>query len=315
MLGVFFNAVSAVVVLLLLMAVGYLLGHLGWMTENEKGFLGKYLINIAVPFNILCGILDNLDRGMLAEAVMMLTSCILGVILNFVVSMLIATALRIPKNRWGVFVCMLALPNSLFIGLPVCTQLFGDISIPYVMIYYLSNTIFTQSAAVVLVERSGNVRKEKRGFMRSLLDLASKPPIVAMAVSLVLMVAGIRPPAFVMSFAEYIGGSVSSLALIYCGFIVYEVGLKNLRFQRGHGIVVLFRLAIAPVLCVLMCRVAGITGLAHDVFVVSSGLPVVSQITVMAGTYGADEQYSAIGATLTTLGCFVSIPVIMVLLG
>ena len=41
MLGVFFNAVSAVVVLLLLMAVGYLLGHLGWMTENEKVFLGK----------------------------------------------------------------------------------------------------------------------------------------------------------------------------------------------------------------------------------------------------------------------------------
>ena len=65
----------------------------------------------------------------------------------------------------------------------------------------------------------------------------------------------------------------------------------------------------------MMCRMSGISGLAHDVFVVSSGLPVVSQITVMAGAYGADEQYSAIGATLTTIGCFLSIPVIMVLLG
>ena len=315
MLPVFFNAVSAVVVLLLLMAVGYLLGYLKWMGGGEKKFLGKYLINIAVPCNILSGILNNLDRSMLSEAVSMLSNCMLGVVLNFAIGMLVATVLRLPKNRWGVFVCMLALPNSLFIGLPMCTQLFGDISIPYVMIYYLSNTIFTQSVAVVLVERSGNVKKEKRGVLQTLLDLVTKPPIVAMVVSLTLLVAGIRPPAFVMSFAKYISGSVSPLALIYCGFIVYEVGLKNLRFQKGHGIVVLFRLVIAPMLCMIMCRISGITGLVHDVFVVSSGLPVVSQITVMAGTYGADEQYSAIGATLTTIGCFLSIPVIMVLLG
>ena len=147
MLPVFFNAVSAVVVLLLLMAVGYLLGYLKWMGGGEKKFLGKYLINIAVPCNILSGILNNLDRSMLSEAVSMLSNCMLGVVLNFAIGMLVATVLRLPKNRWGVFVCMLALPNSLFIGLPMCTQLFGDISIPYVMIYYLSNTIFTQSVA------------------------------------------------------------------------------------------------------------------------------------------------------------------------
>ena len=32
-----------------------------------------------------------------------------------------------------------------------------------------------------------------------------------------------------MSFAKYISGSVSPLALIYCGFIIYELGLSNLR--------------------------------------------------------------------------------------
>lgn len=315
MLSVFLNAVSAVVVLLLLMAVGYLMGQLGWMGSGEKKFLGKYLINIAVPCNCLTGILNNLDRSMLSQAAMMLASCMLGVVVNFAIGMAVATVMKIPRNRWGVFVSMLALPNSLFIGLPMCTQLFGEICVPYVMLYYLSNTIFTQSVALVLVERSGSVKKEKRGVGRTVLDLVSKPPIIAMAVSLTLLVLGVRPPQFVMSFAKYISGSVSPMALIYCGFIVYELGLKNVRFQQGLGTVVAFRLVIAPILCAAMCRGSGITGLAHDVFVVSSGLPVVTQITVMAGTYGADDKYAATGAMLTTLGCFVSIPVIMVLLG
>ena len=47
----FLNAVSAVFVIFLLLSVGYLLGHLGWLSKNEKGFISKYVVNIAVPVN------------------------------------------------------------------------------------------------------------------------------------------------------------------------------------------------------------------------------------------------------------------------
>ena len=58
----FFNAVSACLVLLMLMAVGYFMGVWGWMTAAEKRFISKFIINIAVPCNCLVGLLDNLDR-------------------------------------------------------------------------------------------------------------------------------------------------------------------------------------------------------------------------------------------------------------
>ena len=118
-----------------------------------------------------------------------------------------------------------------------------------------------------------------------------------------------------MAFAKYVSGSVSPLALIYCGFIVYELGLRNLRFERGLPAMLVCRLAVSPLICLGMRRLFGIGGLAGRVFVVESALPVVSQVTVMAGTYGADDRYAATGATLSTLGCFLTIPVLMVLLG
>ena len=63
-----------------------------------------------------------------------------------------------------------------------------------------------------------------------------------------------------------------------------------------------------------MCRLFGITGLAYQVFVVESALPVVSQVTVMAGDFGADDKYAATGATLSTWPAL-SPSVLMVLMG
>ena len=34
----------------------------------------------------------------------------------------------------------------------------------------------------------------------------------------------------------------------------------------------------------------------------------------MAGAYGADEEYAATGACLSMLGCFLTIPVLMLIL-
>lgn len=314
LVAAFLNAVAAVIVLLLLMLVGYFMGHMGWMTASEKKFLGKYIINIAVPCNCLVGLLNNLDQSMLIQAGLMLCSAVLGVALTVLLGIGLATLLKLPKNQWGVFAAMVGVSNTLFIGLPLSTQLFGEKCTPYVMIYYLANTMFTQSIILMLVERAGNT-SSGRGVKGFLKDVFTKPPILAVIFTTLLLVLGLRPPEIIMSFAKYISGSVSPLALIYCGFIVYELGLKNIRFQRGLPTMLVCRLVISPLICLVMCRIFGITGLAHDVFVVESALPVVSQVTVMAGTFGADDKYAATGATLSTLGCFFTIPVLMVLLG
>ena len=74
------------------------------------------------------------------------------------------------------------------------------------------------------------------------------------------------------------------------------------------------RLIISPLICAAFCTLGGVSGLAMRVFIVESALPVVSQITVMAGAYGADEEYAATGACLSMLGCFLTIPVLMLIL-
>ena len=311
----FLNAVSACLVLILLMSVGYFMGARGWMGGAEKKFLSKFIINIAVPSNCIVGLLNNLDRGSLAQAGMQLAAALLSVGATLLLSAGAAALLRLPRERWGVFVDMAGLANTLFIGIPVCTQLFGETCMPYIMVYYLGNTTFLQSVGILLVERSGNRAGKSGGVGQFLRGVFTKPPILGVMTGVLLLVLGVELPGPVARFAGYISNTVSPLALIYCGFIIYEVGLKNLRPLPGLPAMLVIRLVAAPVICWAFCLLFRIEGLARDVFLVESALPVVSQVTVMAGANGADEGYAATGACLSILGCFITLPILMLILG
>ncbi|WP_194609558.1 AEC family transporter [Clostridium vitabionis] len=315
MIGVFFHAVSAVFMIFCLMAVGFALGKGGWLTGHEKKFLSRFVINIAVPMNCITGILNNLSHDDLPRVAQYLLVPVCTILISLLISEAAAKLLRLPRNQAGVFVAMAFISNTLFIGLPLSTELFGQECVPDVMVYYMASTVFTQSVALLLVEHAGNLPADT-GFSlpRLLKDIFTKPPILAILAAYFCLIAGVRPPAFFMSFAKYLSGCVTPLALIYSGFVVYEVGLRNIRFRKGIPAMLVIRLLLAPATCALLCALVGVTGLTRNVFIVESALPVVSQVTIMAGNYGADEQYAAAGTILSTLGIFLTIPFLMVVL-
>ena len=117
-----------------------------------------------------------------------------------------------------------------------------------------------------------------------------------------------------MSFAGYISSTVTPLALMYCGFIIYEMGVKNIRLMRGMSAMLFLRLILSPAVCAAVCLLLSVGGLARNVFIMQAALPAVTQITVWAGEYHADEEYAAVGSTLTLFGVFVTIPVLMLFL-
>lgn len=317
-MGEFLNAVSAVFVIFSLMAVGFLLGKLKFMTAAEKKFVSRYVINIAVPLNTIVGIQKNLKRADMFEMGPLLLVPLLTILICLAVSMLVAKALKLPKRRSGVFVALAFLSNTLFIGLPMAQELFGDVSLPYVMLYYMCSTVFTQTVALMLVEHSGDAaeqkeKKQKEKKQNLLVSLFTKPPILGIIAAYVLLLADIRLPRIAMSFMNYVSATVTPLALFYCGFVIYELGKKSLRLERGIPAMLVLRLLFAPLVSILVTRALGITGLPQKVFLIEAALPSVSQITVMAGAYGADEQYAAIGSVLSTLGIFITVPILMVM--
>ena len=104
---------------------------------------------------------------------------------------------------------------------------------------------------------------------------------------------------------------MAPLGLLYTGLVIYERGLSNLRLQRGIPLMLLLRFVAAPGLCLGFCHLLGVTGMARGVFTMESALPTMTQSVVLSGLLGADEDYAALGAAVSTLLSFVMIPLVM----
>ena len=307
----FLHAVASVTIILLLTATGYFCAAMGWMSPQAKRFISKFTMSVAIPCMCVYGLTNNLTHELLAGSLGFLLVPLLSTVGAFLLSLLVGRLLKLPRKRLGVFMTMCSVSNAIFIGLPMCTELFGEACTPYVMLYYLVNTSFVQLVGLSLVRWSG----EGGGFdKRMIKKFLTTPAVIGVLVSFVLVFTGIRLPSLVMSYCKYMNNLVTPLALLLTGYIIYEIGLKNLKLDRDLAIMLLFRFLLVPGVSFALCELFGVAGLGRSVLLVETAMPVVTQTVVAAADYGADEQFAAQGAALSTLACFVVIPVLMLIL-
>lgn len=309
----FFNSVSAVLVILLMTATGYLLGRIGYIRAEHKAMITKLAVNVALPCMCLSSLTRNFTRASLVEAGTLLLVSALVQLVGVLISTAIARLLRLPHNRRGVFVAMGAFSNSTFIGLPMCVELFGDAAVPYVMCYYLVNTTLFQLLGAGFIESSGRPKGEKTGFFKRLSSLLVRPPMLAILVALTLIWFELPLPRVLQSYTQYIGDMVSPLGLLYTGYIIYEHGLSNLRLEKGFPALLALRFIAAPALCLLFCALLGVEGLARGVFTVEAAMPTMTQTVVLSTMLGADENYAAQGAAISAIACFGVVPILMLI--
>lgn len=307
----FLHAVASVTIILLLTATGYFCARMGWMSPDVKRFISKFTMSVAIPCMCVYGLTKNLTRELLALSPGFLLVPFLSTLGAFLLSLLVGRLLKLPRKRLGVFMMMCSVSNAIFIGLPMCTELFGEACTPYVMLYYLVNTSFVQLVGLSLVRWAG----DGGGFdKRMIKKFLTTPAVIGVLVSFALVFTGIRLPSLVMSYCKYMNNLVTPLALLLTGYIIYEIGLKNLKLDRDLAIMLLFRFLLVPGVSFALCELFGVAGLGRSVLLVETAMPVVTQTVVAAADYGADEQFAAQGAALSTLACFVVIPVLMLIL-
>ena len=308
----FLSGVSAVAVILALISVGAFCGWKGWMTKEHKSFCVKLVVNIGIPAMCLNSLLSQVDRSMLMEYAVLVLISIVDIFLLMLLALLLVKLLRIPNEKAGSFVIMCAFSNTIFIGMPVCTLLFGDQATVYVLSYYIANTLTFQSVGLFIMRYFGTAN-EKTSWMKVLRGII-KPPLVTVVITLTMVLLGIGLPAVVMSGLKYLGNLVTPLALIYSGFILYENGLKSLRPEPTHWIVMACRFLAAPLLMCLMCRLVGISQITTQMLTVVISMPVMTQTVVFAADMGEDEHYAVIGMASSTVASFLVIPILMMLM-
>ncbi len=212
-------------------------------------------------------------------------------------------------------VTQIALPCYMlyiFVGLPINQALFGDASIPYVLIYYMCNTTFFWTLGTYLIQRDGE--GEAEFDLKTSLKKIFSPPLMGFMLGLIIVILHIKLPTFLASDLQYLGSLTTPLSMIFIGLSVSNAGVKQLVLKKDQVLILLGRFVVAPLLMAAIVYWAPLPTLMKQVFIIQSAMPVMTNAPVVAKLYGADSDYAAVMVTETTLATMVVIPILMVLM-
>lgn len=336
------EAISIVLSIFIMIAVGAWLAHLGWLNEAGTALVSKIVVKVALPFMIVNSLFTSYTRETLLQNLPTLIAPLISVAIGVGAGLAVGRLIRVPEKRRGVFACMFAFSNSVFIGVPVSLALFGEGALPNTLVYYISNTLLFWSVGVPMMRRDAGgdaIRgriADVPGYLMALLrrDASSAAPrydraratlqtirqsiplpLISFFACAALIILGVKMPGPVLTAAKYMGGMVTPLSLFFTGALIMRMfGHGPVRWQRGFSWMLVGRFVVSPLVMLGLSMFFPISGDLRDVLIIQSSMPVMASTSIVAESVGADAEYAATGTTLSTLVSLIAIPIYMLLL-
>lgn len=312
-MDIFLRSISGILVILGMILVGFVIGEKGWFDDKSRGLLAKLVTQVALPCYMLYTITQRFTAADLLKMLPGLRFPALSMVLLLGIATGVARIFAVRQDRRGLFISMFFNSNTIFVGLPINQALFGDASIPYVLIYYMCNTTFFWTLGTYLIQRDGE--GEAQFDLKTSLKKVFSPPLMGFLLGLVLVMLKIKLPAFLASDLQYLGNLTTPLSMIFIGLSVSHVGVKQLVLGKDQLLILLGRFLVAPLLMATIVYWAPLPSLMKQVFIIQSAMPVMTNAPVVARLYRADSDYAAVMVTETTLATMVVIPILMLLMG
>ena len=311
-MDIFLKSISGILVILGMILVGFVIGEKGWFDDKSRGLLAKLVTQVALPCYMLYTITQRFTAADLLKMLPALRFPALSMVVLLGIATGVARIFAVRQDRRGLFISMFFNSNTIFVGLPINQALFGDASIPYVLIYYMCNTTFFWTLGTYLIQRDGE--GEAQFDLKTSLKKVFSPPLMGFLLGLVLVMLQIKLPAFLASDLQYLGNLTTPLSMIFIGLSVSHVGVKQLVLGKEQLLILLGRFLVAPLLMASIVYWMPLPNLMKQVFIIQSAMPVMTNAPVVARLYGADSDYAAVMVTETTLATMVVIPILMLLM-
>ena len=311
---VILDALQSVLSIIIIIGIGYLLTWKGWFNESTGKLFTNMIVNVSLPALMLSNLMSTFDREALSSAIGGVVIPFASMLISFGISVVVSYMLRIKKGKIGTFQTMFFVSNTIFMGMPVNTALFGEQSTPYVLLYYIANTILFWTLGSYLIQKDGGKRV---GGLFSLQTVKSifTPPLMGFLVAVVLIMLGIKLPRFVMDTAKYLGDITTPLSLLFIGITFRSISFKDIRFSKDMAAMLIGRFVISPLVVIVLANLMGSPWIMKAVFTIQAAMPIATQVSIVSEAYDADYRYATIMVTISTTATLIFIPIYRVLLG
>lgn len=291
---------EAFVPVVILLALGVMLGRTNVMPERSAEALNQVVIWVCLPAAILIHIPANL-HGSIAMLWLAAIPWALALVMFVLVRML-----RFDRSTEGALLMTAALGNTSFLGYPVVRALYGEHALAHAI-------VFDQLGSFLLLSTYGSVVIARYGAgtpaaptavdpMAVALRIVRFPPFVALIAALALWLTQTSIPMLLLHPIQLCADAMLPLVLLALGLGIELKVPAEIRKPLAIGLAL--KLVLGPALVIATFSVAGIDGQAAQVALLESAMPPMVTAGVLAAGAGLSPRLSI---AMTGLGLAVSL--------
>ena len=290
-----------VLVLFVLIAVGFICGKKGILTDSSSKHITDIVLYVVTP----CVMITAFQREFSFELLGKILIAALCASLIIAGSILAAKLLFRDKNegRKKVLQFSVIFSNCGFMSLPLQKAILGDDGWFYGSIFVAVFNVFVWTYG--LVSMSGDKKQ------LSIKKLAFNPGIVGVLIALILFVCKINLPYIISQPIEYLSDLNTPLPMLVIGFYLSQANFKKAFTDLGTYAAMAVRLVAIPVAAAVIMSLFGIDKTIIVAFIIASSAPTAATTTMFAAKYSRDVELSVSTVTATTLVSIVAMPLVV----
>lgn len=292
-LNTFFNLLTIIGVLFLVMAAGFLCRKRGIINDVASNRMSKLIIEIGQPLLIIGSLIGKeFSWALLKEGLLYL---LIGFILHPVmglIAMLCGRAFPDPDEK-KLSQFALTFTNCAFIGFPILAAVFPQNGTFYGAFFVIGFHVYIWTLGIYLLSRG--CEDIKLTPKKAILNFGTVPCAIGLA--LYLLKAILPMPALLVDFCGYMGNLCMPISVLITGALL---ATQNPREIVKNPRIYLFNAIKLIVLPLIICALAKLVtlGMANSYEIVMfstviAALPSAATITMLAELYGIKPGYAA----------------------
>lgn len=300
-MAMFLTVFMQVVILMILMALGFILSKAKVVDDNGIKSITEVVLLFVTPSVIIKSFIRKFDLETLNSLLFSFLVAILVHILFIVLSMLLVRSKDVTSKKVMQFSVIFS--NCGFMSLPLQQSLLGDDGVFYCSAYITIFNLFIWSYGLILM--SG----DKKNL--SIKKLVLTPGIIAFVIGIIIFVFSIPVPNVIKQPIEYMAALNTPLPMMIIGYHLANSNVTRV-FKSFAGVfAILLRLIICPLIVMALIYICGIRGKMFVSTVISSCAPAGAMATMFATKYNSDVELSVSLVSATTLLSVITMPIII----
>ena len=297
---------NQMIILLILIAIGFIAKKLKVITENGDSSISKLVINVTHPALILNSVFSGRAIENKAVLLTVFIAAAAYYLFSFVFAKAVVSIFRVKEKYSGAFQCMLSFGNISFMGIPVLRAVFPenqDTAILYQSIFVIFFNLFIFTYGIYLIGKSEKTSKTKFS-PKSFLNAGTVSSVLAV----ILYFFDIRPPEIITSALKSIGDVTTPLAMILIGSSLASFSMLGfLKHIRNYALTAL-KLLVMPAIVWIVSKYIIDDFLIRGVLTIVSAMPVATLTIMLSNQYGKEKEFVPQGVFMTTVFSVLTIP-------